>query len=402
MKPASDSVLIIGGGVVGLATALSLQERGLVVTIADPGSAAKPSSWGNAGRIAVELSEPLSSLATLRSLPRSLFVRGGPVALPIGEIAVWLPFGVRLIGASLPKSFAQGTRALSGLLARALPAWRARLAAIGGSVLLIESGHYSIWETSRALKRGREAWRRNAGAAVITALDDIERERIERLLAVPVAGVMKFSGTANIADPTELLDTMATAFLRKGGRFDRRKLTVDEAATIAERVVVAAGVGSADLLRAVGHRVPLVAERGYHIEQAGAAWPAALPPMFFEERSLVLTRFRSGLRATSFVEFAREGRKPDPRKWDRLRRYVRELGLPFDDRATTWCGARPTFPDYLPAIGRSTKRENLFYAFGHQHLGLTLAAITGDMTAALMCDDDIASDLAPFDLARFA
>ena len=148
-------------------------------------------------------------------------------------------------------------------------------------------------------------------------------------------------------------------------------------------VVVAAGVASAALLQPLGYRVPIIAERGYHIQSANAAWPAGLPPIVFEERSMIVTPLRSGLRAASFVEFGRAQSPADPRKWARLKRHVVELGLPFQEPYSEWFGARPTLPDYLPALGRSRRADNLLYAFGHQHLGLTLAAITGELIAAL-------------------
>ena len=169
----------------------------------------------------------------------------------------------------------------------------------------------------------------------------------------------------------------------------------------ADVIVVAAGVASAALLQPLGYRVPMIAERGYHIQCTGADWPAGLPPVVFEERSMIVTPFRSGLRAASFVEFARADSPADPRKWARLRRHVDELGLPFREPCSEWFGARPTLPDYLPAIGRSRGAPNLLYAFGHQHLGLTLAAITGKLIAALARREPTEIDVTPFDLERF-
>ena len=92
-----------------------------------------------------------------------------------------------------------------------------------------------------------------------------------------------------------------------------------------------------------------------------------------------MTRFKNALRMTSFVEFTTVDAPPDARKWVRLRRHAAELGLPMDRKATEWMGSRPTLPDYLPAIGRSRRQGNLYYAFGHQHLGLTLGAVTGEL-----------------------
>ena len=169
-------------------------------------------------------------------------------------------------------------------------------------------------------------------------------------------------------------------------------------------VIVAGGAASAPLLRAHGHRVPLIAERGYHIqaEVDEAGWPADTPPVVFEDRSMIVTRFRSALRAASFVEFASVDLPPDPRKWARLRRHAAALGLPIGPDASEWMGAPPTQPDYLPAIGRSAAAPEILYAFGHQHLGLTLAACTGEAIGALAASEVPPFDIAPFDLARFS
>jgi D-amino-acid dehydrogenase len=126
-----------------------------------------------------------------------------------------------------------------------------------------------------------------------------------------------------------------------------------------------------------------------------------MPPVVFEDRSLIVTRFRSHLRACSFVEFARIDDAPDARKWSRLRAHVAALGIPFTAPVTEWMGARPTLPDYLPAVGRSRTSPAICYAFGHQHLGLTLAAITAECVTAMFLGEPSPVDLEPFDLERF-
>ena len=112
------------------------------------------------------------------------------------------------------------------------------------------------------------------------------------------------------------------------------------------------------------------------------------------------TRFASGLRATSFVEFTRDDAPADDSKWKRLIRHAAELGLPFDSPTETWLGSRPTFPDYLPAIGRSTRDPRTLYAFGHQHLGLTLAPVTGEIVAALAHNERPPVEVGPFAIDR--
>src|SRR3546814_15606922 len=110
---------------------------------------------------------------------------------------------------------------------------------------------------------------------------------------------------------------------------------------------------------------------------------------------MIVTRFADTVQAASFVEVLSPDAPPDPRKWDRLERHVRELGLPFTRSFTRWMGARPTLPDSLPALGRSRRVCNLVYAFGHQHLGLTLATVTGQPVRALIEQQRTTADLAP-------
>jgi len=407
---------VIGGGLVGLACALQLQAMGLATTLIDPASTRRRASWGNAGHIATEQVEPLASAKTVRSLPHRLFSRGGALALPMRDVSAWMPFSLRLLNAASQTRFNAGTAALTAVLAQALPAWRRLAAAVGAESLIVEDGHFVTWETPEGAKAGRAAWAQAPkGTASFTDANAADLAELAGLMSRPPAGAIRFQGTGRVLDITDLNDRLAAGFARNGGqlicdRVDRLMLEGSRTAMRlqsgamlrADIVVVAAGVDSGRLLTPLGHRAPIIAERGYHIQTDVSEWPVDLPPVVFEERSMIVTRFRSALRAASFVEFSREDSPPDPRKWARLRRHVAELGLPFQGAVTEWIGARPTLPDYLPAIGRSACATNLYYAFGHQHLGLTLAAVTGEALAALVDGKDAGVDLRPFDLERFS
>jgi D-amino-acid dehydrogenase len=408
------TAVVVGGGIVGLACAIDLQRRGIATRLFDPAMLPRSASWGNAGHLATEQVEPLASPRAVSSLPRRLFSRGGAAAFPLRDMNAWLPFCWRLLRASTPQRFAAGKFALKSLLAQALPAWRRLTTATGTSQLLAEDGHYVVWESVAGAKAGREYWSRSdTGTA---AFQDLSREEIARIAELvaraPVDG-LHFTGTGRVRDPGELHDRLARAFVQSGGEWRRERIAqlalngtrafsrlLNGETLDADLIVVTAGVESAELLRPLGHRVPIIAERGYHIQAASGAWPD-MPPVVFEDRSMIVTRFHSGLRAASFVEFSRAASPPDPRKWRRLRSHAADLGLPFGGDVSEWMGVRPTLPDYLPAIGRSRCADNLIYAFGHQHLGLTLAAVTGELVGALAVHVPPPVELAPFDLARF-
>jgi len=410
-----SEALVIGGGLVGLSCALNLQLCGLRTTIVDPATTRRAASWGNAGHLATEQVEPLASRKTLRNLPRRLFFRGGALSLPPRDLDVWLPFALRLVGNSTPVRFATGKATLRSLLRGAIPAWRQLARTAGAEHLIAEDGHFVVWETPAGADAGRAAWRNtDTGTATFRDATAEEIATLSAQVSRPIAGAIRFQGTGQVLDLGELADSLSRHLTRAGGaertaRVERLVVDGSTAAAMleggevlhADIVVVAAGVASGALLEPLGYVVPIIAERGYHIQSADAAWPAGLPPVVFEERSMIVTPFRSGLRAASFVEFARAESPPDPRKWARLRRHAAELGLPLREPYSEWFGARPTLPDYLPALGRSRRTANLLYAFGHQHLGLTLAAVTGELIAALARGEATDVDLKPLDLERF-
>jgi glycine/D-amino acid oxidase-like deaminating enzyme len=412
------SLVVVGGGVVGLACALDLRRAGAPVLLIDegPNGRASPSaSWGNAGHIAIEQVEPIASMKALKSAPARWFPRGGALDFRFGDILTWGGWARRYVQACSPSAFDHGKAALGALLDDAVPAWRRLVEAAGRPDLLREEGHIVVWESLASAEKGRAAWRvADIGQARTRDLQGVELMEVASRLGVAPAGGLRFENSGQISDPGLAMRTLREAFEALGGETrsarikalgaenGRAVLTLENGEVLRpDQVVLAAGVGSGALMRGLGHVAPIVAERGYHIEGDVGAW-GDLPPVVFEDRSMIVTRFGDRLRAASFVEFARRDTPADPRKWARLHRHVDELGLPMAKPRSQWMGARPTLPDYLPAIGVSRRAGNLIYAFGHQHLGLTLAATTGEIVTALAGGGKPAVDLTPFDLDRFS
>jgi len=417
LKPApasaTSSIIVVGAGVVGLSCALALQQRGWRVTICDPDRSGNAASWGNAGHLATEQVTPLASPAMLRSAPSRLAVWGGPLAFrnPLA-IAPWV---WRFLRSATKDRSEAGRRVLGGLMVQALPAWRRLADQLGQADLLQEHGHWMCWETGDSAVQGETRWRRSdTGTARIEPLAASELQRLRQSVATPLAAAIRFTGTGQISDPRALAARMSARFAERGGlrcydhitRLERRQgrtlaRTSQGARLEADRLLVCAGVRSAALLEGLGIRAPLVAERGYHLEWSRHAWPA-LPPVVFEDRSIILTRFTRSLRLCGVLEFALPDTPPSTARWRRLAQHAKALGLPVEGEPSKWTGARPTLPDYLPALGRSHDHPDLYYAFGHQHLGLTLAAPSAEIMANLVCEEPGAVDLGPFDLERFA
>ncbi|MBC8129391.1 MAG: FAD-binding oxidoreductase [Rhizobiaceae bacterium] len=407
---AADGIMVIGGGVIGRSIALGLQAAGRSVTILDPPQSVLPASLGNAGHIAVEQTAPLASLATLRALPGLLLGRNAPAALPLRAARHWLPFGLRMMRAAAPRRFRAGEEALTGLLGDAIPAWRRLLGLAGAGDLMREDGHLVLSESEASLSRlllETAGGGRLASAAPLAAgsLADLSQR-----FGVPIVGGVGYAGTAQIVDLAGLLCALREAFAERGGvclpehalavepdGSAVRVATAEGGLHRAAMAVIAAGVASKRLMVGLGHAVPLIAERGYHIETDSDAAPE--PPIVFADRHVLLASFRGRTRITGVTEFSAPDTPPDPRHWERLERHALDLGIAPAAPFRRWVGSRPTLPDYLPALGRLDRTPQIAYAFGHQHLGLTLAARTAELVVALI--EGGGPDLAPFAVERF-
>lgn len=296
-----------------------------------------------------------------------------------------------------------------------MPAWHRLAAQTETAQYLREAGHFVAWESQCTALRGKRHWlAADVGTARVQPASSAELAQLREQFNQRPVDAVRFHGSGQMLDLVKVRDGITAALGMGGGtthRADAAEITMangratvrltDGRALTADILVVAAGIGSADLLRASDGRVPLIAERGYHVEAPVPLSENALPPVAFADRSVIVTQFSDTLRIAGFTEFSRTDSPPDERKWQRLSRHAAELGLPFKSATTRWIGARPTLPDYLPAVGRSRIASNLLYAFGHQHLGVTLAAISGELVAALATNATPAIDLTPFDLGRF-
>ncbi len=382
-----ETFIVIGGGMIGTAAAFRLRAAGFDVILIEPGPTEHAASFGNAGHIAVEQVEPLSSAATLTAAPGRLFALGGPLDFRLRDIGFWGPWAKRYLAASRGRVFEDGTHALEELMSRAVGAWSDMLMQAGVPDLMRADGHVALWFDPRETEKRRLAWdNANVGSCRLRSLSQDDLAAYGALMpGRPPMGGVAFEGTARLTSPQRVRDALTRAFIDAGGRRVARRVAsvapdglvrLDDGATLEGRVLVAAGVWSRRLMEGLGVFTPLVAERGYSI-QIPSAWPDHLPTAVVEGQSMVLAPHADGLRVTSFVEFARPDSPPDPRKWRRLERQVADLGFEVPADTRRWMGCRPTLPDYRPAIG-VLPGGRVLYAFGHQHLGVTLSAVTAE------------------------
>ncbi len=407
-----DTVAVIGAGIIGAATAFALAREGrqvLLLDRAEPGVAG--ASFGNAGHIATEVVQPLPSPGLLFGFYRELFRFGGALDLSPRQALRMSPW-IRLFAAAAFRRNANA-RHLAPLVRAAGPAWVSWLEEIRRSELLKRHGHYEIAFGSRSHAKMRSHAEDMERLEVKTRpISPEQLEPLQRAANMATAAGLYFEDTANVIDPLEAVRAFAAAALKRNARFRQMdvkglhprgnhiQILGGDTPLVVGAAVICAGVHSAPLLAPFGLRAPLQAVRGYHIEIPGH--PAFLDaPVVYSDQRIIITPMTGRLRATSYMEFADADSAADLRKPLRLRRQLRALGYACEADGASWVGSRPALPDYLPGIGRAPGPGRLYYAIGHQHIGLTLAPVSADLVADMVADRSPRLPVAAYDLQRF-
>jgi glycine/D-amino acid oxidase-like deaminating enzyme len=408
-----ETIAVIGAGVIGSAIACALAQEGrhvLLIDRAAPGEAG--ASFGNAGHIATELLEPLPSPGLLFGFWRELFAFGGVLDIPPRRVLKLLPWATRFARAAFRR--AENTGHLAPFVRPAVQALVGMLGEIGRADLIRQHGHHEVWLGGDAARRARRQALAMEKLDVPTQqapADLVESAR--RAAHAATAAGLHFPKCAHVVDPLEVVRAFAAAAAARGASFMQREvralqpvsdgiqILTDAGPVAARSAIVCAGVWSAPLLAPFGLKAPLEAARGYHVQMPGAT-PLVDAPLLYADANIIVTPMAGRVRATSFMEFAGADAPPDPRKPAWLRDTLRGLGYPCDDQPPSWVGSRPVLPDYLPAMGRAAAVPDLLYAFGHQHIGLTLCAVTARAMAALVAGRAPAIDISAFDLKRWS
>ena len=419
----NHTVAVVGAGVIGAAVAYALAREGRAILLldrAEPGMAG--ASFGNAGHIATELVQPLPSSDLLFGFWRELSVFGGALDIPLRRIPMFLPWAWRFAAAATHR--ADNTHHLAPLVKPAVDQMARWLAEVGRPELLRKNGHVQVWFGPRADARAAEEARAMERLGIPTqavpseilqliahqSARSLEPGTRMRPSNARVAGLW-FLGTAHVLDPLRIVQSFAAAAFQRGASFERTEVRAIEPldgrvalhssakSLTVDAVVVCTGAWTASLLEPLGLRVPMESARGYHVEMPGHPALTDMPILYVDSR-IYVTPMEGRLRATSFMEFAGNQAAADPRKLVQLRKRLGDLGYECDAGAPGWMGPRPVLPDYLPGIGRF-ERTSIFYAVGHQHIGLTLAPVTGELISDLVANRQPRHDISAFDLRRF-
>ncbi|MFQ6753999.1 FAD-dependent oxidoreductase [Cereibacter sphaeroides] len=408
----SSDTVVIGGGVVGLTIALTVARRHRSVILLDPEEPGSGASYGNAGTIADYAVLPVGTPDVLQQLPSLMFDRNSPLAIRHMALPSLAPWLARFLRQSLPAPARRNAQAIAALLGSATRSWEDLAVEVEGTALLNRRGCLYAYETPQAARAAETdmTFRRTLGVTV-ELLSTAEFAAMEPTLP-PMAGAAYFPKAIFLSDPGRMVALIAEAARKAGVQIVKARATglerrVDGVIVSGRglqihgrRAVIAAGAHSRALALCAGDRVPLDTERGYHIE-----WDMAQPPLTRPTcptaRGFYLCPMAGRLRVAGTVELGGLTAPPSPHRIARLVAGARAIFPHLPEPTRSWMGFRPSMPDSLPVIGPSAAGPEILHAYGHGHIGLTLAPITARIVADLLDAKRPEFDIAPYLPTRF-
>ncbi|MEA3156775.1 MAG: D-hydroxyproline dehydrogenase [Betaproteobacteria bacterium] len=411
----TKKITVVGAGIVGVATAAYLRRDGHEVTVVDMRPPGEYCSFGNAGILSPGSCVPLATPGIHWKVPGYLADPLGPLTIRWSYLPKAAPWLLRFLAASTPQRVERIADALRPLLKQTFEAYQPLVENAGVSDLIRQTGYAVAYEKRASYAGDALAWRlRRDRGVIVEELDDAElKKRVPQLTGRYEVGLF-LPEQGFVANPERLTKSLAAQLQRDGGVVlhgevrdievgpnGPRALVVDGAKIPIETLVICAGSHSNELTAKLGDRVPLEAERGYHVTYSDPR--LSLPmPVFMPEYKFFITPMEMGLRIAGQSEFAGIHAQPDYSRADILAQHMQRVfpGISTAD-ATQWMGRRPSMPDSLPVIGRATRYANTYYAFGHGHVGLCSGAPTGRIVADLVAGRQPSIDITPYRADRF-
>ena len=413
-------VLVVGAGIVGMSCALWLQRAGHAVTVCDPtpplpgvGYEAA-ASFGNSCTIAYGAVLPVAMPGITAAVPRMLSNRDGPLSLFWGDVPGLLPWLWSFIRASRPSEVQRITAVLGQLIRLTAAGLEPLIEQAGLQARVRRTGCLYVYRTAAQFEASQATLQMRAEQGVRTqVLQAAQLREEEPGLKPDYARAVRFLDTCSLDDPHHFMMGLAQDFQRRGGtvvqaaveavsRQSEARAAIAGGQVVAQGdlVVIAAGARSGRLAASLGDRIRLDAERGYHVlfPQDGHRLNS---PVCDPEAGFYLTPLGEGLRAAGTVELGGLGKPLRPHRTAMIERVSRRLVPGLGPAGRTWLGFRPSMPDSLPVIGHSPSDPQVIHAFGHGHVGLTLAGITGRLVAELASGVPPSMDLAPLAPHRF-
>ena len=405
---------IIGAGIQGISNALFLQKKGFEVTIfdrEDPGSPA--ASYGNAGHFSPYACVLMNRPDILTDVPAMLLSSTGPLALKWNYVPKMIPWFIQFIRNCTTKKMMHTAKNMNQILNLALSAYDELFDDIELDGLVEKKGILYIWNDQSLKSRDLEIKVRDELGVDQQVVSPKEIHDLEPNIKPFYHGGVYYKHGRHARNPKKILLKFFDLFLKKGGKFlkknvqdinfdgEKPAIKTDTQRYIFDKLIIACGAFSKKLTDNLGERIPLDTERGYHVHFKNCDH-LLKRPVIFSNRGFGITPMEQGLRVVGTVEF---GGLKNPLSKSRVKNLINNAKYMLGDlpeHEDEWLGFRPTLPDFLPVMGPSKKYKNIFYCFGHHHLGWTLGPISGKIISGMIAEENTNLNLDPYSPKRFS
>ncbi len=405
---------IVGAGIQGVCSALFLQKKGYQVTLFDrdePGG--NSASYGNAGHFSPYASVPLNRTDVLTDVPAMLLSSRGPLALKWNYVPKMIPWFLKFLLNCRKKKMMHTAKNMHQILNQSLPAFDELFENIDLEGLVENKGVLYIWTDQNLKSRELENKIREELGVKQQLLNPKEIHDLEPNIKPFYHGGVFYDYARHTRNPKKILIKLLDNFIERGGKFlklniqkvdfdgEKPVLRSETQRFIFDKLVIACGAFSKKLTDMLYENIPLDTERGYHVHFKDCEHLISRP-VVYANRGFGITPMEQGLRVVGTVEF---GGLNNPLSKSRVKNLILNAkdmldGLP--EHKDEWLGFRPSLPDFLPIIGPSKNYKNVFYSFGHHHLGWTLGAISGKIISKMIAGENINLDLQPYNSIRFS
>ncbi|MBB4188476.1 D-amino-acid dehydrogenase [Sinorhizobium terangae] len=410
-------VTVIGGGIVGVCSAIALQDEGYRVELVDRGLETEAASYGNCGLLAVGEVVPISKPGILPKIPKWLSDPKSPLFVRPKDMIGQMPWLLRFLWSGRRSKVLEIAAGMTPLLSRAEQDYRALLEAAGLSDKLVNKENIMAFNSKADIDSDSFTWDlRTQKGFRHRFLDKKDLQAIEPALSGPITCGVLLEKWLQFSDPGIVRNKLAEFFLSRGGTLRTAsvsglvatrghvtaiRLESGEQVSV-KRIVLAAGAWSGKLARDIGVRVPLAALQGYH-HQLPNPNVTVNHAVLYANGGFVLTPMESGLRIAGTIEVAGLDPKPNFERANIIAEKAKTVlpGLNISG-GKQWMGPRPFMPDTMPVIDKAPNHDNVVMAFGHGQVGMTLGATTGRLVADLVVGRRPTLDLAPYRATRFS
>ena len=409
-----QSVGIVGAGIQGVCTGIKLAEKGIKVSLFDKNEPGKMASYGNAGHFSPYAVLQLNRPDILYDVPKMLLSSSGPLALKWNYIPKMMPWILGYLKNCNQKSMMHTAKYMNQILSLALDAYDEIFKDVELGNLVERKGVIYIWTDQNLKSRNLEIRIRDELGVKQQLLTKQEVLDLEpNLNPVFHAGVL-YDYAWHARDPHKILIKLFEKFTKLGGQFFKTEVknvlqNVDGDTYVKtdnqdykfDKLVIATGAFSKQFTDQLGEKIPLDTERGYHVHFKNMDH-LIQRPVISMDRGFGMTPMDQGLRAVGTVELGGLKNPPSKKRIQYIINCAKELLPQLGEHHDEWLGFRPTLPDFLPVLGPAKKFNNIVYAFGHQHLGWTLGAITGKIISGIVNNENTNLDLTPYSSTRFS